>query len=109
VTASDLSLQFRALTEPFLLLRGPPGLFHPGRMEQLAEANLITIPNFESRWIDAPIELQLRTAVREGGPATADLMNDLPTSPLSAEPTQKGPHGYGLDRASSLEAIDDGG
>jgi predicted transcriptional regulator len=52
--------------------------------EQLAEADLVTIPNFESRWIDAPIEFQLRTALREVAHAAADT-RDIPADGTTAD------------------------
>jgi hypothetical protein len=41
--------------------------------------------------------------------ADTDLMDDLPTTSLCAEPTEKGPDGHGLDSPASLEAIGDCG
>lgn len=40
--------------------------------EQLGEADLVTVPDFESRFIDAPIDFRLRAAMREEAPAAAE-------------------------------------
>ena len=40
---------------------------------QLEEADLVTVPDFESSWLDAPIKFQLRTATKqEEAPGTAE-------------------------------------
>jgi predicted transcriptional regulator len=56
--------------------------------EQLAEADLVTVPDFESRWLDAPIEFQLRTMTSEEGLVTAeaDALEEADSVAVAGEP-----------------------